>query len=139
MRQAAAIDTSPKRHCMVGQYRFTEWATPLPAEEAVRQALATLAPQGFEIVDLHSRKNGVVSAQIRYSLIPSEILSWFEHFEKKGIPAVIVKKRNSDEYAVLREGVDHTVDDEDVPEILSKTDIFVLKACHGFKLRFEEY
>ncbi len=137
MQNAVAIDRTQKRHCLTGQYRFTEWTTPEAAHEAVKQALAALAPKGIEVIDFNAR-NGVVSAKVKYSLIPPEILSWFTHFESKGIPAAIAKRRGTDEYAVLRYGVDYTEGDEDEPEILNKTDIYVLRKCHGFKLRIEE-
>jgi hypothetical protein len=138
MQVAMAIDRTQKRHCLAGQYRFTEWTTQEAAHEAVREALAALAPKGIEVIDFNAR-NGVVSAKVKYSLIPPEIISWFTHFERKGIPAAIVKMRNSDEYAVLRYGVDHSAEDDEEPEILSKTDIYVLRKCHGFKLGTEEY
>jgi hypothetical protein len=138
MQKAVAIDRTRRMNCLVGQYRFTEWMVPEAPDETVRRALAALAPEGFDVVEV-STSNGVVTAKVKSSLIPKEILSWFTHFERKGVPAAIVKKRAVNEYAVLREGVDHVEDDEEVPEAMSRTDIFILKACHGFKLRTEEY
>jgi len=138
MQGAATIGMGQKRHHMVGQYRFTEWTTPEAAHEVIREALAALAPRGIEVIDLNAR-HGVVSAKVKYSLIPPEILSWFAHFERKGIPAAIVKRRNADEYAVLRYGVDHTEENGQVPEFMNRTDIYVLRKCNGFKLRLEEY
>ena len=138
MQNAVAIDRTQKRRCLAGQYRFTEWTTPEAAHESVRQALVALAPKGIEVIDFHAR-NGVVSAKVKYSLVPTEILSWFEHFERKGIPAAIVKRRDADEYAILRYGVDHTEDVGEKPEFMNKTDIFILRKCHGFKLKVEEY
>ena len=136
MQQAIAIDREEKRWCLTGQYRFTDWVTPELPEEKVCGALYALAPQGADVLAIHSR-NGVVSARVRYSQIPTEILTWFSHFEKKRIKAAIVKRRDSEEYAVLRAGEDHAGGDE--PEFLTKSDIFILRRCHGFTLNVQEY
>jgi hypothetical protein len=136
MQQAIAIDREEKRWCLTGQYRFTEWMTSEPPGGKVRGTLYALAPEETEVLATHSR-NGRASARVRCSQIPPEILSWFAHFENKGVKAAIVKRRDSEEYAVLRAGEDHAGGDE--PEFLTKGDIFILRKCHGFTLNVEEY
>jgi hypothetical protein len=98
--------------------------------------LESLAPEGVEVLALHSR-NGIISARLKSSEIPPEIMSWFAHFERKGIKAAIVKRRDTEEYAVLRAGEDHAGGDE--PEFLTKGDIYILRKCHGFALNVQEY
>ena len=138
MQAAQAIDRAVRRHCLLGQFRFTEWAMQELPEEKVRAALTAVEREGIEVQSIHSR-NGIVWAKLRQGAVPWEILSWFAHFERKGIPAAIVKRRNADEYAVLRYGVDHTEENGQVPEFMNRTDIYVLRKCNGFKLRLEEY
>ena len=139
MQEALAIDGSRRRHCLAGQFRFTEWVNPEDADEKVREALALAERDGIEVVNIHSR-NGVVWAKLKHSVVPREILAWFEHFEGKGIPAAIVKKRVTGEYAIFRDGVDFNEDDDDEEvELLKKTEIILLRKCNGFSLRLTEY
>jgi hypothetical protein len=139
MGGALAIVQEDKRHCLSGQFRFTEWVGPEDADAKVRAALAATEGDGIEVVDIHSR-NGVVWAKLKHSAVPKEMLTWFEHFEKKGIPAAIVKNRVTGEYAIFREGVDSNADeDEDGPELLRKAEIMVLRKCNGYSLRLTEY
>ena len=139
MQGALAIVQEEKRHCLSGQFRFTEWVGPEDADGKVRAALNHAELDGIEVVDVHSR-NGVVWAKLKHSAVPVEMLSWFEHFERKGVPAAIVKNRVTGEYAVFRNGDDGNADkDEDGPELLRKTEIMVLRSCNGFSLRLTEY
>jgi hypothetical protein len=139
MQEALVLDRTKRRHCLSGQFRFTEWVASEPPEEKVRAALAVTEQEGFEVVNVHSR-NGIVWARLKQSVVPHEILSWFDHFEKKGIPACIVKNRTTGEYAVFREGIDLNEDEEEgEPEVFSKPDIMLLRKCNGFSLRLEEY
>ena len=139
MQAAQAIDRAVRRHCLLGQFRFTEWAMQEVPEEQGRAALAAVEREGIEVKSIHSR-NGIVWAKLRQGAVPWEILSWFAHFEKKGIPAGIVKNRVTGEYAVFRDGVDLNEDEEDgEPEVFSKPDIMLLRRCHGFSLRLVEY
>jgi hypothetical protein len=139
MQEALALDRTKRRHCLAGQFRFTEWVATEPAEEKVRAALAVTEQDGFEVVNVHSR-NGVVWARLKQSVVPHVILLWFEHFEKKGIPTGIVKNRVTGEYAIIREGIDLNDDEDDgEPEVFSKPEIMLLRKCNGFSLRLEEY
>lgn len=139
MRGALAVVQEEKKHCLSGQFRFTEWVGAEDADGKIRAALEPMEKDGLEIVDVHSR-NGVVWAKFRHSAVPMEMLTWFEHFERKGIPAAIVKNRVTGEYAIFREGDDSNADeDEDGPELMRKAEIMVLRRCNGYSLRLAEY
>ena len=139
MQEALAVDRTKRRHCLAGQFRFTEWVATEPVEEKVRAALAVAEQDGLEVVNVHSR-NGVVWARLKQSAVPPEILSWFDHFERKEIPAGIVKNRITGEYAIFRDGIDLNDDEEDgEPEGFSKPEIMLLRKCHGFSMNLEEY
>lgn len=137
MQEALAIAQEETRRCLFGQYRFTEWTMPEPPQERDKGALATLSPKGIQVLDINAR-NGIVSARSKFSQIPREILSWFEHFEKKGIKAAIVKKCDSEKYAIIRDGEDHSAGIEE-PEFITKADVIILKRCHGFTINIQEY
>ncbi len=138
MGGALAIAREEKRHCLSGQFRFTEWVGSEDADGKIRAALALAERDGFEVVDVHGR-SGVVWAKLRHSAVPGEMLSWFDYFEGKGIPAAIVKNRVTGKYAVIRNGVDNNADkDEDGPELLRKPEIVVVRKCNGFSLRLTE-
>ncbi len=136
MREALAIGREEKRRCLFGQYRFTEWTMPEPRERG-KGVLATVSPKGIQVVDGNAR-NGTVPASSKFHRIPREILSWFEHFEKKGIKAAIVKKCDSEKYAILRHGEEHSAGIEE-PEFITKSDVIILKRCHGFTMNIQEY
>ena len=139
MHGALAIDRVERRHCLSGQFRFTDWVGPDDADGKVREALSNAELNGIEVVDIHSR-NGVVWAKLKHSAVPKEMLTWFEHFERKGISAAIVKNRATGEYAIFREGVDGNADeDDDGPELLKKAEIMVLRKCNGYSLRLAEW
>ena len=139
MRQAVAINLEVGRHCLSGQFRFTEWVGSENANEKVRKALEPARRDGIEVVDIHSRNN-LVWAKLKHSAVPSEMLSWFKHFESKGVPAAIVKNRATGEYAIFREGNDGNADaDEQGPELLKKSEIMVLRKCNGYALRLTEW
>ena len=61
--------------------------------------------------------------------IPAEVMSWYEHFKAKGIPAAIVKKNSADEYAVYREGVEAGGSGERIDKDLLE----IVLSCHGFR------
>jgi hypothetical protein len=138
MQAALAIDQAQKRRCLFGQYRFTEWIMPEPMTERGMGGLTVVPPLGEQVAGIRARSGSVPAKLTRSRQIPEEILSWFEHFEKKGIKAAIIKKRNSAEYAVIRQGEDHT-DSLEEPEFLAKTDIVVVKKCNDFSISIREY
>lgn len=137
MREALAIDREGKKRCLFGQYRFTEWTMPEPPRERGKGVLATVSSTGIQALDGNAR-NGTVPASPKFNRIPREILSWFEHFEKKGIKAAIVKKCDSEKYAILRHGEEHSTGIEE-PEFITKSDVIILKRCHGFTMNIQEY
>jgi hypothetical protein len=62
--------------------------------------------------------------------IPPDILTWFQHFERKGIPAAILKRpgKGRDYFSVWRAGDEHG---DNTPETLP-TAYVVVKSCCGF-------
>lgn len=139
MQGALAIAREEKRHCLSGQFRFTEWVGPEDAGGKVRNAQAHAKRQGLEVVNVQP-KSGVPWAKLGHGTVPGDMLSWFEHFQGKGIPAAIVWNRVTGEYAVFRNGFDNNADeDEGGPELLRRTEIMVLRKCNGFSLRLMEY
>jgi hypothetical protein len=107
-----AMAREEKRRVLSGQYRFTEWV---------------------------ATKNEAIPGTRQVGGIPPEIVRWYTHFEGKGIPAAIVRRRDRDMYAVIRQGVDHAAAWEEEPDLIDKTDIYVLRKCHGFALSVQEY
>ena len=138
MRYGTAAAREDKRHVLSGQYRFTEWVSPESPPEKSRSVCGASAPEGIRPPGIHAR-NGAVPGIAGCGGIPPEIERWYSHFEGKGIPAAIVKRRDGEVYAVIRQGVDHAAAWEEEPDLIGKTDVYVLRKCHGFSLSVQEY
>jgi hypothetical protein len=108
-----------------------------PAVKGV-SARGVSAPEAIRFPGIRTRREAVPGTPGGGG-IPQEILRWYSHFEGKGIPAAIVRRRDRDMYAVIRQGFDHAADWEEEPDLIEKTDVHVLRKCHGFTLSVQEY
>lgn len=138
MRHSMAMAREEKRHVLSGQYRFTEWVAGIPPAGKARSAFGIPAPEGIWSPGIPARSEAAPGTPGGGG-IPQEILRWYSHFEGRGIPAAIVRRRDGDVYAVIRQGIDHAADWEEEPDLIEKTDVHVLRKCHGFTLSVQEY
>lgn len=67
--------------------------------------------------------------------IPAEVMTWYEHFKKKCIPAAIVKRADKEEYAVFREGVEAG---DAKTEKIDPGGLEIVLSCHGFKFESQQ-
>lgn len=138
MRHSMAMAREEKRHVLSGQYRFTEWVAGTPPTGKAGSAYGRSAPEGIRSPGIHARGEAAPGTSGGGG-IPQEILRWYSHFEGRGIPAAIVRRRDGNVYAVIRQGTDHAADWEEEPDLIEKTDVHVLRKCHGFTLSVQEY
>lgn len=133
-----AMAREEKRHVLSGQYRFTEWVAAMPPTVNAGSARGESAPKAIRSPGMDARSEAVPGTPGGGG-IPQEIQRWYSHFEGKGIPAAIVRRRDGEVYAVIRQGVDHAADWEEEPDLIEKTDVRILRKCHGFTLSVQEY